>query len=548
MSRQPQIDEFVHELSVGRIDRRTFLQRVTAAGYSLGVAGSLAAAVGAGRARAAEDAAGTLRIRSAGDVGNLDPAFVPGLTETVVMTCVYEGLVGFKPGSYKVVPVLADKFELSKDGKRIDFTLRKGIQFHGGYGELTAADVKFSYERTAGLTSPPINSPYQTDWAALAEVHVRGKYSGRIILKNAFAPLMTNTLPGFDGYIVSKKAVEDLGANMAHHPIGTGPYEFVSWTPGQKLVLKKFARYGRSWMRHAKAPIWSQIHFIPIPLASAAAIAIESGAVDWGPVGTDDIDHLRSLGRLRVQKRTTLNYSWIGMNQANPALRNINVRRAIRSAIDVPGILQAAFNGKWRRATALLAPGMAVGHWHGAPVYKRNVSKAKAYLAKAGQAGRGLHLTMAVKQTDVGASTIAQIVQANLADIGIKVDVLVQDRSVFNRLGGDAQKNRQLFYEVFTTPTPEPSFATEWFTCDQLDQWNWMSWCNRQFSNWDAQAVKILNPKRRSGIYVKMQKLWDQHANTVWVAWPTAYFAGKKQIRPSLQPSGLYQPWDFRLA
>src|SRR6266545_2699807 len=231
MSRQPQIDEFVHELSVGRIDRRTFLQRVTAAGYSLGVAGSLAAAVGAGRARAAEDAAGTLRIRSAGDVGNLDPAFVPGLTETVVMTCVYEGLVGFKPGSYKVVPVLADKFELSKDGKRIDFTLRKGIQFHGGYGELTAADVKFSYERTAGLTSPPINSPYQTDWAALAEVHVRGKYSGRIILKNAFAPLMTNTLPGFDGYIVSKKAVEDLGANMAHHPIGTAPCEGADLEP-----------------------------------------------------------------------------------------------------------------------------------------------------------------------------------------------------------------------------------------------------------------------------------------------------------------------------
>jgi peptide/nickel transport system substrate-binding protein len=545
MSEQSQIEQLARELSEGRLDRRSFLQRVTAAGLSLSAANALAGTLGAESSLGSTAAAGILRIRAVGDVQNLDPAFIPGSNEGAVLTNVYEGLVGFKPGTYELVPVLADKWQPSKDGLRYDFTLRKGVKFHGGYGEVTAADVKFSFERTAGLTSPAIDSPYKSDWAALREVRVTGRYSGTIILGNKFAPLLTNTLPSFTGYIVSRKAVANLGDDFARHPIGTGPYEFVSWTPGQNTVLKKFEGYGGSWLRHVKAPIWSGIEFLPISVSNAATIAIQSGAVDWGPVGPEAVDSFKSNSKFKVDARTTLNYSWIGMNIAHPNLKDVNVRQAIRYAIDVPSILAAAFDGKWSRARSLLAPGMPVGHWKQAPAYKRDLNKAKSFLAKAGVSG--LELTMAASRTAVGASTIAQIVQANLADIGIKVQVLLQDRSVFNQLGGDAQKNRQLFYELFTTPTPEPSFATEWFTCGQVNVWNWQSWCNRQFSDWDAQAVKTLDPEIRSDLYVKMQRLWDQKVNVVWVAWPTSYFAGKKGIRPSLQPSGFYQTWNFRL-
>jgi peptide/nickel transport system substrate-binding protein len=546
MSEQPHIERLVLELSEGRLDRRTFLQRITAAGLSLSAANALEGVLGADSAFGSTRASGVLRVRAVGDVQNLDPAFVPGSNESVVLTNIYEGLVGFMPGTFKLVPVLAETWQPSKDGLRYRFTLRKGIRFHGGYGELTAADVKFSFERTAGLTSPSIDSPYRGDWAALREVRVTGRYSGTIILKHKFAPLLTNTLPSFSGYIVSRKAVAALGSNFAHHPIGTGPYEFVSWTPGQRTVLKKFAGYGGSWLRHVKAPIWSRIEFLPISLSNAATIAIQSGAVDWGPIGPEAVESFRSNSRFRVDARTTLNYSWIGMNMAHPNLKDINVRRAIRYAIDVPSILAAAFDGEWSRARSLLAPGMPIGHWKQAPAYKRDVGKAKRFLARAGV--DGLKLTMAASTTAVGGATIAQIVQANLADIGIKVQVLLQDRSVFNQLGGDAQKNRQLFYELFATPTPEPSFATEWFTCGQVNVWNWQSWCNRQFSDWDAEAVRTLDPEARSNLYIKMQKLWDQKVNVIWVAWPTNYFAGKRGIKPSLQPSGSYQTWDFRVA
>jgi peptide/nickel transport system substrate-binding protein len=544
MSDHSQIDEMVHELSEGRLDRATFLRRATAAGLSVSAATALAASAGPALAERMASG-GTLKIRAQSDFQNMDPAFVPGVNEGTVMTNVYEGLVGFKPGTFQLVPVLAETWTPSKDGLRYDFTLRKGVQFHGGFGEVTANDVKYSYERIAGLTTPAIKSPYASDWAALQEVKVNSKYSGSILLKNKFAPLLTSTLPGSDGYIVSQKAIESI-TDYAHHPIGTGPYQFTSWTPGQQLVLSKNPSYQGAWYKHAKPVVWDQIVFIPIALSNSNMIALQSGAVDWAAVGPDILDAFTNNASYRVEARTTLNYSWLGMNLQNASLKDMNVRQAIRYAVDVPAIHKAAFLGKWTRARAILPPGMPIGYWPQAPLYKRDVAKAQGFLKKSGQSN--LSFTMAVKSTDVGAAQIAQIVQSNLQDIGIKVQVLVQDRSVFNQLGGAAQQARQLFYEVFSNPVPEPSFSTEWFTCGMVNVWNWMSWCNRQFSDWDTLAAKTLNPETRSKLYIDMQKIWDKKANVVWVAFPQNFYAGKKNIIPSLTPSGGVTPWDFRLA
>jgi peptide/nickel transport system substrate-binding protein len=100
ISAQSQIEQLVRELSEGRLDRRTFLQRVTATGLSLSAANALAGVLGADSAFGSTRAAGVLRVRAVGDVQNLDPAFIPSSNEGAVLTNVYEGLVGFKPGTY----------------------------------------------------------------------------------------------------------------------------------------------------------------------------------------------------------------------------------------------------------------------------------------------------------------------------------------------------------------------------------------------------------------------------------------------------------------
>ena len=88
--------------------------------------------------------------------------------------------------------------------------------------------------------SPASLTPTRSSSTALDRVKIEGKYSGTIILKRPYIPFMSTALPWIPGHIISKKAVEKLGKKFSSNPIGTGPYEFVSYTPGQKLVMKRF--------------------------------------------------------------------------------------------------------------------------------------------------------------------------------------------------------------------------------------------------------------------------------------------------------------------
>ena len=148
---------------------------------------------------------GTLRFRLETDITNLDPAFFPTEADEVVTGCVHEGLVTFRPGTFDVVNCLAETFEPSKDGLKFNFKLKQGVTFHKGYGEVTAEDVKYSYERIAGLTKPNIKAVYKGDWSTLAQVKVTGKYTGTIILKEKFAPLLHSTLPAGSGLVLSRR-------------------------------------------------------------------------------------------------------------------------------------------------------------------------------------------------------------------------------------------------------------------------------------------------------------------------------------------------------
>ena len=177
------------------------------------------------------------------DVSNVDPAILSGLEDPTYVQCFFETLITYKPGTTEQVNCLAESFEKSSDGKQFHFTLKQGIPFQKGYGEMQASDVKYSFERIAGLTKPKLNSPYQGDWAALESVRVDSKYSGTIIMKEVFAPTVSATLSGAgvaSGMVLSEKAVEKLGKGFGTNPVGTGPYEWTSWVPGQKLVMTKF--------------------------------------------------------------------------------------------------------------------------------------------------------------------------------------------------------------------------------------------------------------------------------------------------------------------
>ena len=522
------------------MDRRQFLQRGTALGLALPAGALLSGCGGSGSEQ--QPQSDTLRVRLVGDITNLDPAFFADTSvDEPVMSCVYEGLVTYKPGAsdFEVVNQLAESLEPSADGLSYDFVLKQGIAFHGDYGELTADDVKFSYERMAGLTKPKLDSPYGGDWEALKEVRVKDKYSGTIILKEPFAALMHSTLPVTSGYVLSRKAVEELGDKFATKPIGTGPYEFVKWTPKQSVRLTRFAGYKTGFLE----PEWKEIVLVPIPEDNAADIALETDAVDFGQIGLASVERFGGNDSFGTDKRPTLGYVSIGMNVLSPKLSDINVRRAIRAALDVPSMLEAAFSGTYVRANAVIPEEMGLGYWPEAPVYERDVEQAKGFMSQAGV--NSLELSYSYTE-EPGANEVAEITQANLAEIGIKVKLDKTDEGTFYELGKKL-RDRELVWVNYETQ-PDPSFSMVWFTCDQFDQWNWTYWCSERFDELQAEGLTTQDEARRQAIYIEMQEVWDENVNSVWLAFPTHYYAHKKGLKPAVSPHGRILPQAFTSA
>ncbi len=538
--------EFTHLDEAGTISRREFIRMAALLGIS---ASSLSTFLAACAPKPTVSPGETpvpptqtpsaepkiLRLRMESDIKNVDPAFHPASPDTATLHCVNEGLVSYRPGTWDVENVLAESIEQSEDGLRIDFKLKEGIQFHGGYGELTAEDVKFSYER---FIDPELDAPYKGDWEPLDHVEVTGKYTGSIFLKEPFAPLWLSTLPVAAGMILSKKAVEEIGLqDYATSPIGTGPYEFVEWTANQRWVLKRFDGY---W---GEQPLWDEIQFLPIPEDSTAEVALEAGEVDFAYISEDSVDRLRANDNLKVIEIVTNNFYGVVMNVQHPKLEDINVRKAIRYGVDVPSIIEGAYAGKAMRACNPLSPGMP-GYWEDGPCYERDVQKAKEFMAKAGLDTLDLTLTVMNGERE---RAVAEIIQANLADVGINVEIVVQDSATYwdEGCGEAGLQNRQLTYITWTTTNPDPSWITMWFTCDQILQWNWMYWCSEEFDQFHYGALSELDQAKRAEMYVDLQKVWDEAVNVMWIAHPNRYFAGRADLQPVVTPAGLPIPWAF---
>jgi peptide/nickel transport system substrate-binding protein len=468
-----------------------------------------------------------LRVRLYGDIQNLDPAFRISENDEVVSNAVMNGLVRYCPNSYELCNQLAEEIEQSEDGLEIRFKLREGVMWHKGYGELTTEDVKFSYER---FIDPELNADYADDWATLDYVEIIDDYNGIIHLTEPYAPLWNSTMPVNSGNIVSKKFVEEVGLEgFATNIIGTGPYIFEEWRPQEMVVLKKNPDY---W---GEEPYHDEIHLIPIEDDKAAEVALEAGDLDFGLISIASVDRFEENPDFSVWSKPSLRYSWVAMNVQHPKLEDPNVRWAVIYGIDVDSIIQAAYMGKVERQCSLIPPGL-VGHWADAPCYERDVEKAKEYLAAAGLESLDLRLDL----QDTAEDRIwAEIIQQNLAEVGINVELNPMDSSTYwtTTFGDQAVENNELAVSGYSMQN-DPAWATMWFTCDQVGVWNAMAWCNEEYDALHKEAMVTLDTEKRHELYVEMQKIWDEAAHTVWVTHGVRVYGYDPSIAPATTPNG----------
>ncbi|MGF7162111.1 peptide/nickel transport system substrate-binding protein [Rhodoligotrophos appendicifer] len=507
---------------IGRLTRRQLLA-LTAAGTTAMTFGSRLAFAQTGK---------TLRTRAYSDIQILDPAYRLAQPEGDVMEAIYTRLISFKPGdSWGWELDGAEKIEQTSP-TTVDFTLKPGIMFTNGFGEMTAEDVKFSYERIA---DPKTESPYKDDWANLDHVEVKDKYSGTIVLKKPFAPLWSSTLPSGSGAIMSKAAVTKAGGRFeASPPATSGPYTIKEWQPKQRLVLVP----SPDWK--GEKPAFDEIVIMPIDDEKAAELGFQAGEIDFTSTSVSAIpNYLKSPpANAKFVRKPSLAYVWMGMNQDNPALSDQKVRRAIQHAIDVPAVLEAAYFGAAEPSTGIVAPGL-IGHRE-KNLYSYDPEKAKELLKEAGKEG-GMELTLSVlnKQEFVNA---AQAVQAQLPEVGITVTIQQYDSGTFWVLGdektGTTWKDIQLIIGRFSMQ-PDPSFATAWFTPEQIGVWNWERFNSPEFGELHVAALSETDDAKRDVMYKKMQDLMEESGDYVFLTHEAVGTLASDKINAAIRPDGI---------
>lgn len=467
------------------------------------------------------------------DIGNLDPGNRVGDVEDNIILAVCQTLARFNPGVLTWSNDAAKSITQVSDTE-FDFELNPGQMFSGGYGEMTAEDIKFSYDRFIHGDKNGKKLAYADDMEALDRVEVTGKYTGKLVLKHPSPALWLIGLCDASGGILSKKASEELGDKIATTLIGSGPFILKEWRPKEQFILEANPQYKGK----AKA-CFPQIVAKIIPEDKTAFLSYQARELDFTAFDPDQLKEAKTLPDTKVIDLDGIDYTWIGINVEKGALADLKVRQAIRYAIDVDAIIQGAYAGAVSRAKTLLAPGL-LGHWADAPLYTRDVDKAKALLAASGKTGLSFSFTC---MNDAVSLATAQIAQANLADVGITLTIKALDSGAYWALGdNDQSKDLELSLIPYTSKF-DPSFQTQWFLSSQVGLWNWQRWKSPDFDRLNKEGLSTMDTKKRTAIYIEMQKLLDQSASCIWITHGRNFFVDADWLKPCLLPNG--KNWQF---
>ena len=478
-----------------------------------------------------------VNIRVGAEFTGIDPYHGTLPVDRNVSGAIFQRLMQHKPNSAEMeLDAAAEVKQVSPT--LLEFRLKPGMMFTDGFGEVTADDVKFSYERIAFDPkdgSKP--SSYKGDFLYLTQVEVKSKYEGRIILSQPRANLIDTAVGDLSGCIVSRRAVEQRGTDHITKPIGSGPYRITAYDRQKGIQLKRNADY-----KGARKAGFEELNLKVITDAKTAELALRAGELDFAVMSPSEADPLRGAAGITVSDQPSIAYVFLGMNTEKAPLNDLRVRQAIRLALDVDQMLMAGYNGKVPRLNTLLPP-MVNGHWREAPVYKRNVAEAKALMAAAGASNVRLKITVLNRPEF---QNMAVVAKALLAEIGVTVDVDAQAGGTYWSSGqGDTGKNLDLYIARFSGKH-DPNFIMQWFVSGQIGRWNWSRFNSPEFDAAFKASDSELDPAKRRQQVIDAQRVMDRSSAYVWLTNEANTLVHRSWLRPASIPGWLnWQYQDF---
>ncbi len=385
-----------------------------------------------------EDGEKTLIFARGGDSESLDPGSTSDGESSRVTKQVLETLLDFEDESFELKPGLAHDWEVSDDGLTYTFHLEENVTFHDGT-DFNAEAVKINFDRFADpeheyafadneyvyfMYSTMFGGHKGDDGHVVDEVNVVDDYTVEFILNKPLGFFLQNMGMTYFA-ITSPAALEEFGPEINENPVGTGPFEFISWTKDESIVLEKNDDYWKEGL-----PKLDKLIFEVIPDNAARLIALRSGDIDiMDGLNPDDAEGIETDDELTLHAREENNFGYVGFNVQKEPLDNATLRQALSHAIDREAIVEALYAGYGSVAKNPLPPSY-LGYNDDVEGYQYDVEKAKELLAEAGyEDGLEIDLwTMPVARPYMpDPETTAEIIQNNFAEIGVTVNIVREE-------------------------------------------------------------------------------------------------------------------------
>jgi len=370
---------------------------------------------------------------SIGDISGLIPHITSDGSSHAVGDKIYAGLLRYDK-NLNLEGELAESWNVSDDGLKITFYLKKGILWHDG--ELfTADDVLFTYQF---MIDPNTPTAYAGDYLMVKSMEVTDLYVVEVTYDEPFAPALGSwTLNILPKHLMEGKTVETT--SLATQPIGTGPYKFGEWLPKERITLVANDKYfeGRPYIDKTITRI--------IPDDATMFLELKTGGID--SMGLTPLQYTRQTDTEEFNKNynkfkyLSNGYTYLGFNLMDERFKDKRIRQAISYAIDKESIIKGVLFGLGQVAVGPYKPG-TWAHNPNVKKYAYNPEKSKALLADAGwkdtnddglleKDGKIFEFTLITNQGNDVRRKVCEIIQAQLKDIGIKVEIRIYEWATF---------------------------------------------------------------------------------------------------------------------
>jgi len=495
------------------------------------VAGTLWA--GGGRAAVGRTDMNTLTIASAAFPPNLDPTLTNDMTSAQLHHIIYDTLVNYD-FDMSIVPGLAYRWSMD-DPSRISMFLRQGVRFHNG-DVFTASVVVFSLQRAA--VSPHIGHIT----GMIQNVQAINPHEVLITLQYPFAPFLSH-LAHTATSIVNQRAVTTLGEDAhALAPVGTGAYRVTGLVTGDRVEMTRFDDF---WDTPARV---QNLTWRSIPDGATRLLELETGGIDI-KIGLHtmphDISRTEAHPNVRVYRQMSLSTNYVGFNTQRAPFNDVRVRQAVHHALDLDAINRVINPGVGATATGPINS-MVWGSIAGElPRIEFNQARARQLLAEAGFPN-GFNTTIYTNEGNAVRADLAEIMQHQLAAVGINVDISIIEWGAYLDLTARGEHNMFILGWVSVTGDPDYGLHPLFHTSNFGAAGNRTFWGNTHLDNLLDAGRAETDPARRLQIYAEVQQIVQREVP--WVFWHVGEWvhAARTDVRGfRTHPADYIRAWEI---